>query len=106
MALFPAVKSAGVPELENAGTNQFFWKAAFSTPLKTLSKPFVMDNSVLVLYPLEESKAEENDIKLIEAYYPYRINESFDQEVRYYFLNNKKLDDRFNEEFGRIWKPN
>jgi len=106
MALFATVKSAGVPEIENAGTDQFFWKAAFSTPLKSASKPFVLGNNVLVLYPLEESKAEENDIKLIEAYYPYRINESLDQEVRTYFLGSKKLDDRFNEEFGRIWKPN
>ena len=106
LALFGTVKSAGVPEVENAGTNQFFWKAAFSTPLKSPSNPFVFDNSVLVLYPLEESTAEESDINFIEAYYPYRINESFDQQIRSYFMDSKKLDDRFNETFGRLWSPN
>ena len=41
-ALFGSVSSAGIPELTNAGANQFFWKAAFSTPIKSISNPVVV----------------------------------------------------------------
>jgi len=102
-ALFSSISSAGVPELANAGTNQFFWRAAFSTPLNSLSIPIVVGENVIVLLPLEESDAEENNIQFIEMYYPYWVNAGLEQSYRSYFLNNEKLDDRFGETFWKIW---
>jgi len=105
-ALFSTVESTGIPELRNASTNQFFWRAAFSTPLESPSNPFVFENSVMVLYPVEESDADESTIEQIESYYPYRTRENMDQAFRTYFLSNEKLDDHFDETFGRLWRIN
>ena len=105
-AIFGSVSSSGVSELASAGTNQFFWKAAFSTPLKSLSDPLVVGDSVIVLRPLEESNAEENDAQFIEMYLPYWINAGVDQSYRVHFLTSDKLVDRFDETFWKIWGRN
>ena len=105
-ALFTTVESAGISELRNAGTDQLFWKAAFSTPLGSPSDPFVFENNVMVLFPVEESDAEETAIQQIELYFPYRARENMDLSYRSYFLNNEKLDDRFDETFFRLWRTN
>ena len=106
LALFTTVESLGIPELKNAGTDQLFWKAAFSTPIMSPSDPFVFENNVMVLYPVEESAADESTIQQIESYYPYRIRETMNQTYSSYFLNNEKLDDRFYETFQRLWRVN
>jgi len=103
IALFGSVGSSGVPELANAGTNQFFWKAAFTTPLKTPSAPLVIGDNVVVLFPLEQTSAEESQSQMIEMYYPYWMNSGMDQVLRTYFLSSDKLNDQFNETFWKIW---
>ena len=104
--LFASVTSSGISELANAGTNQFFWKAAFTTPLKSPSTPLVIGDNVIVLFPLEESTADTNQTQMIEMYFPYWMNSGMDQELRTYFLTSDKLDDRFNETFWRIFGRN
>jgi len=103
MALFGSIGSSGVPELANAGTNEFFWKAAFTTPLMTPSTPLSIGDNVVVLFPLEETKADDSQTQMIQMYYPYWMNSGMDQTLRAYFLSSKKLDDHFNEIFWRIW---
>ena len=102
--LFASIGSAGVSELEAAGFDVFFWRAAFSTPLHTLSAPVVVRDNVLVLYPLEEEPIEERDIEFIESYYPFWIGGSTEGTYRAYFLNSDSLDDRFNETFWGLWR--
>jgi hypothetical protein len=101
--LFTSVSSSGVQELAGAGANQFFWNAAFSTPLNTLSGPLVVGDSVIVLLPLEEEKADESEQQMIEAYFPNWINEGMETAYRSYFLNNPRLDDRFDAVFWSLW---
>ena len=104
-ALFSTVSSAGIPEIANAGTNEFFWKAAFSTPLNTPSHPLVIGDNVIVLFPLEESAAEENETEMVEMYYPYWAGSGTEQAFRMHFLTNEKFDDRFEELFWKLWGP-
>ena len=101
--LFGSLASAGVPELTGAGSNQFFWKLAFSTPLNTISRPLVVGDSVIVLLPLEENEADESDAGFIEMYYPYWVSESTNSEIRARFLTSDKLDNRFEETFMSLW---
>jgi len=103
-ALMSSVRSSGVPELENAGDNQFFWKAAFSTPINSPSSPLVIGDNIIVLFPLEEISADENEIALIKSYYPYWISVIAEDSYRLHFLNNKKLDDRFLQTFYSLWR--
>jgi hypothetical protein len=102
-ALFGTITSSGITELSEAGTNELFWKAAFATPLQSPSNPLVIGNNVIVLYPLEESTAEESDLEMIEMYYPYWMSSGMDQSFRSFFLNSEKLDDRFEETFWKLW---
>jgi len=102
-ALFGSVSSSGISELTNAGTNQFFWRAAFSTPVNSLSNPVVIGDNVIVLLPLEETNLEEDGNQFIAMYYPYWIRSGTEQAYRMYFLNNEKLDDRFGDTFWSIW---
>jgi len=105
-SLLSSIRSSGIPELENAGNNQFFWKAAFSTPLNSPSTPLVIGDNVIVLFPLEETYAEEYEIEFIKAYYSYWISSVIDDSFRLYFLLNKKMDDRFFDTFFSLWGLN
>ena len=104
-ALFPSVASSGVPELANAGTNEFFWKAAFTTPLKTPSTPVVIGDNVLVIFPLEESAADSNETQMIETYYPYYMGQGTEIAYQMHFLSSNKLDDRFDQTYWRVFRP-
>jgi hypothetical protein len=103
-ALLGSIRTSGVQELENSGDNQFFWKAAFSTPLNSPSSPLVIGDNVIVLLPLEEIPAEENEIEIIKSYFPYWISSAVQDSFRLHFLNNKKMDDRFTKTFYSLWK--
>jgi hypothetical protein len=104
-SLFSSVASTGIGALyneysqANAGTNERFWLTAFTTPMLTPSAPVIVGTNVVVLYPLEESEADEYNTSLIQMYYPYWLSNAVDTDIRYYFLNNTKLDDRFWEVF-------
>jgi len=106
-SLFDTIASAGVPELQSAGTNQFFWRLAFSTPINTISRPLVVGDNVIVLLPLQEIIADQDELQSIESVFNNRmdtdrIDESVEATLRSYFLKNDKLEDHFEEIF---WKP-
>jgi hypothetical protein len=100
-SLFSSVAGAGIGVLYNeysqvnAGTNERFWLTAFTTPLLTPSTPVIVGTHVVVLYPLEESEDDEYNTSLIQMYYPYWLSNTIDTDIRYYFMNSGKLDDRF-----------
>ena len=106
LTLFSSIRTTEVPEVQDAGRNIFFWEAAFSTPLMTASFPFIHGDNVMVLFPTEEEDAEEFDVRFIEIYYPNRVMEYMNTMNRDYFLNNERFDDRFDETFWRLWRPN
>jgi hypothetical protein len=99
--LYDSVYSFGIPELSAAGSNDEFWLAAFSTPLLTPSSPLIAGNSVLILYPKEETEADESETFLLESYYSYLISRALDSSLAGYFFTNGKLEDRFDEVFRR-----
>jgi len=101
--LFPSISNSGVSEVSNAGSNENFWQAAFSAPVNSPSTPVVLGTNVVVLYPLEETEASSDDIDLINMYYSYWLSNNIEQDIRSYFLNNDKLDDRFWDVFQQIF---
>jgi hypothetical protein len=105
--IFPALSSFQKAELAGAASNENFWLTAFSTPLYTVSKPLVLGNNVLILYPLEESAAKEEDLANIESYYSYILSYATEQSIRSFFVRNEKLEDRFQDTFFRyFWNQN
>jgi hypothetical protein len=99
--LYSSVYSAGLPELSAAGTDDNFWKAAFSTPLLTPSSPLIVGNFVLILYPTEETEADESETSFLESFYSYLISQTIDSGLAGYFFSNGKLENRFDEVFRR-----
>ncbi|MDR1215793.1 MAG: peptidylprolyl isomerase [Treponema sp.] len=103
--LLPPLDSS-VSELANAASNENFWQIAFSTPLNTASSPFVVGNNVLVLYPLEETPADETNAGYIEtAYSSYWLSYTMEQKIRSFFTENAKLKDNFSDVFFRYLQP-
>jgi hypothetical protein len=96
-------RSPDIPELQGVGRNLFFWRAAFSTPLLTPSEPVVLWDSVLVLFPLEESYEDEDLLQAIEMFYPSVVMEYLNMAHREYLLGSNRLDDRFDATFWRLW---
>jgi hypothetical protein len=99
--LYPLAYSSGIPELNAAGNNDDFWRVAFSTPLLTPSSPLIVGDFVLVLYPTEETEADESATSFIESTYSWLINQTIDSSLADYFFSNGKLEDRFDEVFRR-----
>jgi hypothetical protein len=99
--LYPAVYSFGISELSGAGTNDNFWQTAFSTPLLTPSRPLIVGDFALILYPKEETEADESETGFIESFYSYLVNQTVESSLTSYFFSNGKLEDRFNEVFSR-----
>jgi hypothetical protein len=103
--LLPPLDSS-VPELSGAASNENFWNIAFSTPLNTPSKPFVVGNNVLVLYPVEEAPVADEMAGYIEsAYSQYWLSYVMEQNIRSYFMENGKLKDNFMEVYLKYLQP-
>jgi hypothetical protein len=105
--LFGSLQSSGIEELNLANFNENFWRTAFFTPLETISTPLVLGNNVLVLYPTEESPAEESAVESVKSMYSsYWLSYHAEMNLRYYFLRNGKLEDRFFDAFYKfIYNP-
>ena len=96
--LFNSALSASAPEVYRAGHLESFWQAAFSTPLLTPSAPLVIDTSVVVLYPTEETTLDERNAGYIELAYSSLLNNYFTI-IHGYFLNHPRMEDRFIESY-------
>ena len=97
ISLYSSVYTAGITDLNNAGSDERFWRAGFSTPINTASAPVVSGSSVIILYPTEEITADDadSDSDFIEMYFSSWLNYYLEQNLQSYFLSNEKLDDRF-----------
>jgi hypothetical protein len=103
-ALFGSIAGTGLPELAHAGNDPFFWRAAFQTPLNSISRPVVVGDNVMVLLPLEETDMDESEKGFIMSFHPHWIRNNTGNVNRSYFLDNVKLDDRFYETFQSLWR--
>ncbi|GAB6392014.1 MAG: PpiC-type peptidyl-prolyl cis-trans isomerase [Treponematales bacterium] len=103
--LFTSLAASGVSELAEASTNEYFWRACFAGPVGSPAAPVVLGDNVAVVFPREESPAEENTVSNIEAYYSYWTENLTQQDIRSYFLDNPKLEDKFMEAFLKYLMP-
>jgi hypothetical protein len=99
--LYASAYSSGIAELSAAGSDDNFWRTAFSTPLLTPSAPLIVGDFALILYPTEETEADESETGFLESFYSYLINQTVESGLAGYFFSNGKLEDRFDEVFLR-----
>jgi len=72
--------------LTSAVYNVDFWQTAFSTPLLTLSKPFVIGDNVVILHPTEQIIEDEQNIVRRENAYPSQMSNFTGENIRSYFF--------------------
>ncbi|GHV60429.1 hypothetical protein AGMMS49587_01650 [Spirochaetia bacterium] len=107
IGIFPLLSSFQAAELAGAASNENFWLTAFSTPLYTSSKPLVVGNNVIVLYPLEETSADEESLDNVKSRYSFALSSISEQSIHSFFLKSEKLEDRFMDTFIRyLWAQN
>jgi parvulin-like peptidyl-prolyl isomerase len=91
-------------DLSDLSKNENFWKTAFATRLNTASEPLVQGSKVLVLYPTEQTEAEESSIEgIASTYSSYWLSNANDQSFQTYFMNSPKMDNRFIDTYFRYF---
>jgi hypothetical protein len=100
--LFPLLTSQSVSEISNSATNPLFWNAAFATPVGSPSQPVVQGNNVLVLFPIDETEADEESIERITSDYNSSwLSNMSGQALGQYFFNSPKMKNDFVEVYLR-----
>jgi hypothetical protein len=89
----------------NAASIENFWRVAFSTPLNTPSEPLILGNYAAILYPLEETVDESAASSMESLYSSYFAWAITSQNIQTYFVNHKKLEDRFDETYAKYFQP-
>jgi hypothetical protein len=93
-----------VTELSRASSDENFWKIAFSTPVQTPSRPVVQGSNVLVLFPTEETNAEESAIEsIVNVYNSYWLTYASEHALQQHFLNSPKMEDKFYDIYRRYF---
>jgi hypothetical protein len=102
--LFTTLPTQTVAELSGSATNEYFWRAAFSTPVNTLSQPVVQGSNVLVLFPTAETEAEESRIEGITSLFSTNwMDFNFEQSIPQFFFSSSKMVDNFFDIFIRYF---
>ncbi|MCL2269838.1 MAG: peptidylprolyl isomerase [Treponema sp.] len=102
--LFTTLASQSVSELSSAASDENFWKVAFSTPVQSPSQPVVQGSNVLVLFPVEETEAEESVVENIRSIYnSYWMSYVSEQALQQHFLNSPKMEDKFLDIYFRYF---
>jgi peptidyl-prolyl cis-trans isomerase D len=102
--IITTLASQSVPEISASASNEDFWKVAFSTPIKTPSRPVVQGSNVLVLFPNEETMAEESTIENITSTVnSYWLGYVSEQGLQQHFMNSSKMEDKFFDIYRRYF---
>ena len=100
-----AIGDFSAEDVLSIARNDNFWRNAFSAPINTPAEPFVQGNDILIIVPVEEIEADEDEVSYILSYYPYWMNYTQEQALQSYFLFSPRMDDRFWESYFRIFFP-
>ncbi|MDR0663453.1 MAG: peptidylprolyl isomerase [Spirochaetaceae bacterium] len=96
--LFTTVNSFSAPVLQDAVSDENFWRTAFSTPVGEPSQPVVLSgngDNIVLLYPeaeLEDSAAAETSESSFSGWW---VANNIQQQITNTILSSNKFDDRF-----------
>jgi hypothetical protein len=104
--LFTQVDASVITELTYASTSEIFWRNAFSTPLGSASSPFVLGDTVLVLYPSAESDSAASMTRAQTSYTGGWVSNAVLNSMGNEFLTSPKLQDNFANTFFNLFYGN
>lgn len=99
--LFESVQATGIEDLSDAAYRDEFFVTAFSLEPEEVSDPFVLRSSVIVMRLAEERDAPESDQTFVIDFYDVITQRFVADEIETAYVDQEKLDDRFNESFNR-----
>jgi parvulin-like peptidyl-prolyl isomerase len=93
--------------LKNAGADENFWKAAWTTALNTPSEPLVVPgDNIVVLYPTEETQADEAALDNVKSYYTGTFLPNYEYTARTQsVMSSPKFVDKFLEMWLKLIMP-
>jgi len=103
--LFKGIDTKDSPELAGASTNEKFLSTAFSLAPGAVSEPFIVGDNVIVLKGKAAGTLKDDEVAIIDFYYPYFAQSGASSEIRDLFIKSPKLKDDFAEVFGKYFRP-
>ncbi|MDR3276062.1 MAG: peptidylprolyl isomerase [Treponema sp.] len=87
-----------------ASTTESFWRTAFSSPVGSASRPLVLGDNIVVLYPREERVPEESVLESVDANYTgWWLAYTAENSLRNHFLNSDKLENNFYTAWSQLY---
>jgi hypothetical protein len=102
--LLQAPYPIGSEDLLSAEKDESFMTELFSLSKGKVSKPIVVDSSVVVFGVIEDKDAADDDTALVKFGYPYFHQQTVETQTRNAFLKSKKLKDEFSAMFFKIFQ--
>lgn len=103
--LFTTLSASSAPGLDEAATDENFWKTAFATPSGEPSAPIVLggaDETVAVFYPVEEQSETAAD-NTRSTFTGWWLDNETRQNITDAILNSKRFDNRFEATYSRLF---
>jgi parvulin-like peptidyl-prolyl isomerase len=88
---------------ENAAFNESFLEALFSLKPESISEPLVLNNMVYLFELKEEAGISEDNLSMLESYYPYLGRQYSEADMQSLILSSAKHKDNFDAVFSRYF---
>jgi hypothetical protein len=92
-------------ELVGAEENETFLTTLFSTAKNAVSKPVVLDASVIVMTVTDDTEGTDQEISYTKFAYPYFYQTALENQIRSTILSSKLFKDEFNTTFVKLFTP-
>ncbi len=92
-------------ELVGAEESETFLTTLFSTAKNAVSKPVVLDASVVVMTVTDDTEGTDQEISYTKFTYPYFYQTAMENQIRGSILSSKLFKDEFNSTFVKLFTP-
>ena len=100
---FKSLSAPEYPGFNSAASSETALSALFSLPENIISAPIILDETIIVAKLVEERNAPEDDLTILDLYYPYIVQQFKEQHLTSGILSSDKLEDNFYPVFARLF---
>ncbi|ORC37170.1 hypothetical protein B4O97_02985 [Marispirochaeta aestuarii] len=103
--IFKSVRDANQDSgaFEGAAFNESFLETLFSLEQGSISEPLVLNNMIYLFELKEETEISDENLSMLESYYPYLGQQYAETDMRALILSSDKHEDNFDAVFSRYF---
>ena len=103
--IFKSVRDANQDSgaFEGAAFNESFLETLFSLEQGNISEPLVLNNMIYLFELKEETEISDENLSMLESYYPYLGQQYAETDMRALILSSDKHEDNFDAVFSRYF---